>query len=358
MFKLYTAIFTLLFWSNSSFAQQKITLIGDENSPVSMAYVYDCNSDFIGITNDKGQLDIHSSCLPIKISHYDYKNLQTENVTVPISLSLKIQEIDEVKAVPIVKMDLYNSIIAKSNQNLSESVAPIFGIYFETFMLVDEIKKDTLIITKTCQMAISKEIGKKKNTYSLYTNKGEQMYQSFSNSKTRDKDSVKMYDASSKLLPKFSTNFLYDLKQPKKFKISYEENEIKRLLGEDEALIFEKGKGKTTRRHEVEYQDSLLSNWRRMSFGNKEYTGQVIFVNFDEQEMSLEYGSDEYQLNKILNKLAVTFAFQEDKAKIYVVNGFIPDSRIQFDLTAPISSVAEYFKTLPFTQNVASYYQF
>lgn len=358
MIKNITFCIALLLFQLKAFSQQVVQLQNEDGKSVSMAYVYDCNNDFIGITNDNGKLEISQACLPIKISHYAYKNHQTEAVNSPIILSVKFQDIEEVAVTPIVKMDLYSAVIEHSKEQLTTDETPIFGTYFETFMLIDDKKNDTLIITKTCQMAIQKENGKKKNSYSFYTHEGQQMYQTFSTSQTRDKDSIKMYEASSKLLPKFASNFEYDLKNTKKFKLNYDENEIRRYIGESTVLKFEKGKGTTTKTHEVEFKDSVLSFWSMVNFGNKEYTGQVIFINFDEVEKSLTYGGKMYQLNQVLNKMRLSFAYQESFARISIVNGFIPDEAVKFEISDPVSSIAAYFEGIPFTENVPSYYQF
>jgi len=352
-------IFIFLLLANVSFGQ-KTTVFYDAiyKIPVPKVKVYDSNGAFIGLTNDIGQLRIQDDSFPLEARNFGYAKVQLTSYSDTIFLTPKYQELEEVDIKPVNKMELYESIIERSSLNISKKDSKIRGTYFESVMIVNPKKRDTVFLDNVCDLIIEKEINRKSFDYTFYCSNGARSY--VNEGKGMEEFDAHLLEICLGFVKPFKNGLKYDLLSPKEYKLKFEEKQIDRNTETDlHRLSFEKKEGKNTETVEAQYQDWKLYTWSSKNLREKHYDGEGIFVNYRKFARHIEFGDlPEYFFNTMINDGIVQIAVDGKFYEIYVVKGFIADNSVDFETGEAYKEMEDYFETLKYSKREVGFYKF
>lgn len=330
--------------------------------PISNVQIFDSKGQFLGLSNENGKFETGSDKLPFELKKSGFEIVKLTMFSDTVKLTPKFQQIDEVTIKPIVKMDLYNAIIENSSANVSHESSKQYGIYFQSLLMIDTKNNDTVRTDMYCDLGIDKIGSKKKIDYTLFTENGKKKYV-FSGTGKGELASASS-DTSSfgkmlNVLPSFDKNLEYDLTKTKKYSLDYDENQIKRELGDERSrLIF--GDNKNLQSKVVtEYKDSILLSWMQNLSQSKEYDGKGIFVNFKKMNRQIVFSENEkYEFTSIIENAIIEIGLSGVLYQIYVVKGFIEDPSRAFEMKEETKKIEDYFKTIPNSDDMDSFYNF
>lgn len=344
-------------------AQQSVVLYDNEfKEVIPNVQVFNSSGQFIGLSNANGVFETGDKNLPFDLKKSGFEITKMNDFKDTILMDPKFQQITEVEIKPIVKMDLYNAIIENSSAHLARKTETQFGVYFQSLLMIDTKNGDTVRTEMTCDLALSKVGSKKKIDYSMYCENGKKKYV-FTGSGKGELASASS-DTSSfgkmlNVLPSFDKNFDYDLTKTKSYSLTFDEAQIKRELGEERhRLMFENDKN-TTNNVVAEYKDSVLYSWVNNFSQSKEYDGKGIFMNFKKMNRQVEFSEGEnYCFTTLIENATIEIGLSGVLYEIHVVKGFIEDSSRSFELKTATKKIEDYFKDLPNTGEVNSFYNF
>lgn len=344
-------------------AQNSIVCYDDLfKEPISNVQVFDSKGQFIGLSNEQGKFEIGSSKLPFEFKISGFEIVKMDKFSDTIKFTPKFQQIEELTVKPVVKMDLYNAIIENSSTKVAKESSKQYGIYFQSLLMIDTKNNDTVRAEMICDLGIDKIGSKKKIDYVLYAESGKQKYV-FSGTGNGELASASS-DTSSfgkmlNILPSFDKNLDYDLTKTKKYSLEFEESQIKRELGEERSrLIFGNDKNVTSR-VVAEYKDSILMSWVQNLSQSKEYDGKGIFINFKKMNRQIVFSENEkYEFTSIIENATIEIGLSGVLYQIYVVKGFIEDSSRTFEMKTEVKKIEDYFKNIPNSAEMESFYSF
>lgn len=343
----------LLLLGCTALGQHTVTVSDHTNGkPVYGAVLYDCNHHLVAVSNEKGLADIGSACFPLFITHDEYKRTRMEIFAAAVQLSPAVETIEEVVVTPVNPLMVYEQLLKTSKDSLSKSPGTVSGIYFETVVIIDEIHHDTSIVDKNCLLTIRKQEGKKGAKYELFCSSGEQSFQRFK-SETAVRDSAVLNQLLG-ILPKFASNFKFDLTDAKPFKLDYESSQGRRYTGDTSLLSF----SKDNLQHKVFYRDGKILTWNKYKSVDHAYDGGNYFFNFDKSVTNLGYKPGDYQLNSILNLTHLNAVIKEQHFTILLVKGFVDTGGPTVISQQPVEEIESWFEQLGYSSTSRKYYHF
>lgn len=330
--------------------------------PISNVQVFDVKGQFIGLSNEQGKFETGSTQLPFEMKKSGFEIIKIDKFSDTVIFTPKFQQIEELTVKPVIKMDLYNAIIENSSVNVSHESSKQYGVYFQSLLMIDTKNNDTVRTDMICDLGIDKMATKKKIEYALYTSNGKKKYV-FSGTGEGELASSSS-DTSSfgkmlNILPSFDKNLDYDLTKTKKYSLEFEENQIKRELGDERSrLIFGNDKNVASR-VVAEYKDSILMSWMQNLSQSKEYDGKGIFINFKKMNRQVTFSENEkYEFTSIIENAIIEIGLSGVLYQIYVVKGFIEDPSRSFEMVIETKKIEDYFKDIPNSEGMESFYNF
>ncbi|MGB0915499.1 MAG: hypothetical protein ACPGVI_05465 [Crocinitomicaceae bacterium] len=352
-----------LLWSLGLSAQQNVVFYDSLfNEVVSNVQVFNSTSKFVGLSNESGGLIVSQSDYPIQVKRSGFTLMDVVSHQDTVILSPKFQEIAGVDIKPVNKMDLYNEVIESSSLLVDKSSARLNGVYFESMLMIDAKNQDTIRVDKLCNMSISKAGSKKKIDYALYCDNASKNYV-FNGTGAGElgglsSDTSKVANLL-KIIPEFKKNVDYDLLKTKKYDLDFEENEIKRTVGETASRLVFSG-GKEYKKHVVvDYSDRKLNSWVKNVTRDRAYDGKGIYVNFTKSERQMEFDeAGGYGFSTIIDNAKIDLGTDGVLYEIYLVKGFIQDDSIVVDSDIEVNKMSEFFKSVGNSNELARFYNF
>ena len=329
---------------------------------ISNVQVYNAQGQFIGLSNELGQFELRGRKLPLELKKSGFDIVKLTSFVDTILFNPKFQQIDEVSIKPIVKMDLYNTIIEKSSSRVSMESNKQYGIYFQSLLMIDTKYNDTVRADMICDLGINKIGSKKKIDYTFFCENGKKKYVFTGTGKGELASASSDTSAFGKMLnvlPSFDKNLDYDLTKTKKYSLDFEENQIKRDLGDDRSrLTFGKEKN-LANRVVAEYKDSMLLSWVNSLSQSKEYDGRGIFINFKKMNRQIVFNeSEKYNFTSIIENATIEIGISGVLYQINVVKGFIEDPSRTFEMKTETKKLEDYFKSIPNSTEMERFYNF
>ena len=320
--------------------------------------VSNTENGFVGLSNTDGAVVLHGINYPLQAKHFGYQTADIVASTDTFYLVANYQEIEEVVLRPVNKMELYTRILENSSEQVSRGDGVLSGTYFESVMIINPSKKDTVFLNNSCDMIIQKAFDKKKYKYQLYCSSGQRNYRKGQYSTLEDFDTTVMNKMLSFLDP-FRKFLKYDLVSTKPYKLKFEEDQIKREMeGELYSLTFEEQE-KFNKQVVAEYKDETLFTWEAEVLSNKIYDGEGLFANRKKDAQYIEFSNDpEYFLNSIIANGILQVAIDGEFVELHVVKGFLHDSSVEFELKSPYKQVKDYFENIEYSNESIGFYKF
>jgi len=349
------AFVVCLLLMHCSFSQTTITFVSKEdNKPVYGVHLYDCDKQLKAVSNEAGRVEVKDLCYPIFLKHYEFEDMEIAQPIDRIQLAFRFSELSEIEVKPVNKMELYNTIINTSSDEVKKNSGVRHGTYFQALMLVDVSKADTCYVDRSASVAIQTENDKKAKTYSLFCANARQSIQNFEKT-VMDTSAIIGF---MKILPSFESNFDYDLMQKKKYKLKFEENEIDYTNTTMQGLRFTRETTNAIQSYTTYFDASKLLYWSGSSVIDKPYAGQAAFFNIDEGSRTYSFDAQRYEMNGVLNKTEMTMFYNGALYKVYLVQGFREDDTDWVESSEKVTNLSSYFKSVPYSQETSRFYVF
>ncbi len=322
--------------------------------PVPNVELLNSNNTFVGLSNKIGRIYHEEANFPLTARCFGYELFKLDKPQDTVFLIPDYQDLEEVDVKPVNKMELYNEILSYSSDHVDRSTSVVSGVYFESAMVV--YKSDTVYLDNVCEMGIEKVFQKKKYAYNLHCQNGRRSYRN----ETKDMEDfdTTLLNTCLGLIKKFKDNLKYDLISTKPYKLKFEEEEIIRNTDNElHRLIFEKDeKDKTT--VITNYKGRQLYTWNSAFLSSKRYDGDGLFVNYKRFNRYHEFSTAPYFLKTIIANGLVQIAVDGKFIEIYVVKGFMQNDGLSIAPDRPVKNVEDYFETIPYGKESASFYTF
>ncbi|MDX2360202.1 MAG: hypothetical protein QNK23_05320 [Crocinitomicaceae bacterium] len=355
----YCILFLLISVSQLSNAQKTMVFYDSiYHVSVPKVQVSSTENGFVGLSNANGAVALQDVSYPLQAKHFGYQTGTIAAYTDTFFLVANYQEIEEVVLKPVNKMELYTRILTNSSEQISRSNGILSGTYFESVMIINPSKKDTVFLNNSCDMIIQKTFEKKKYSYQLYCANGQRNYRKGESSTLEDFDTTVMNKMLSFLDP-FKKYLKYDLVSTKPYKLKFEEDQISREMeGELYSLTFEEQE-KFNKQVIAEYRDETLYTWEMEVLSNKIYDGEGLFINRKKEAQYIEFSNDpEYFVNSIIANGILQVAVDGEFVELHVVKGFLQDSSVDFELNSPYKQVKNYFENIEYSNESIGFYKF
>ncbi|MBL1280033.1 MAG: hypothetical protein COA33_007170 [Fluviicola sp.] len=331
------------------------------DEPVIQVQVFNSKNDIIGISNDYGEVVIAKSQFPITLKRRGYVERVVKRMEDTISFESTVQLIDEVAAKPINKMNLYNSIIDKSNALASRNIGDVKGRYIESILLIDKNSGDTMIIENSCDLLIRRNASKRKVKYEYYFNALKKAVDF--NPKSNPYESIIDDTSAVEGLLNFGMTFnqmvSFDLLDKKLFEVNFEEKEIERRKSLNSTeLIFTKNEGYSSK-IQIIAVDSVMTFWSRSSFYPEKEHQSKNYLHYSKVSNQIEFQDEsDYLFNSLLFNTILDIGNASGEFRVEILKGFIKDDSVIIEPINKTKKVEKCFKSIEAGNDFINRFQF
>jgi hypothetical protein len=328
------------FYSNG---QNKIVFWDSiSNEPVVYANVFNEKNVLIALSNETGEVNPFEKEFPLFVKVFNYESLEILEKKDTIYFVPKIKQLEEVTIKPIDIPKLYQEIIIRSNDKaISDINNFIGGTYIEAVLIIDLHNRDSICLTKECDLNILKTLDSKTIDYKLIPFSGQKNYWSNSDKKILDTTKVEYW---TNIIPKFNSLLKMDLSNPNKFKINFKNFELKR--GENNFEL-KKEEGNNSELYEIVYTDDLLTSWKNINLrecNNKNNTSMCI----GKTSQTIQFNTDSkgYFLSNCYLNGIINFQVSDKKYEIKLIKAFISNQEANRLEGNEYTNIEDYFKII------------
>lgn len=329
--------------------------------PVEYAKAFGADGRFLAVSNGLGQIVLAVTDYPAEIKCVGYKPTKIEQFQDTVFLEPKYQDVQQMNAKPVNCLELYQAILDNSSAHIQMDNSTRFGTFFQSMMLVDTKFHDTIRVEGVCEMAIRKTVNKKKISYEIFAANGRKSYSVYpygAGKMVADPEDSTVFKQMVGMMQDFDKNMEFDLGKTKPYQLKFEENQVRRELGQERSTLRFESADKRSNNVDVQYQDSLLYRWNYHTYQFKEYDGSGIYVNNRVNNRLCEFDPQHYELSTVINYQIIEIGLGGVVYEFHFVKGFFDDETRKFECKTPVKKVEDYLESLPDGGYMNPFYNF